>query len=363
MLIDLIYEAAVIPERWPAVLDHLAGETGAAFGSLLTERDGALNIVGTRNGDHIIQEYMSLSMPPPNTRWLRREIAVEKGGFITDHDLFTPAEMDADPFYAEFMRPRGYGWLAGTVLDLPTGDVIALSVERRLEVGPFQHNEVDYLNSIRPHLARAAFLSARLALEKAATTANLFQAVGLPAAVLKAGGRLYSANDLFQALIPSAFLDRRDRLQLVGAAADQLFKTAFQQVLTGPFERIIASIPVPVSAGSHPPLVVHLIPIRREARDIFQEAVALVVVNPVEEGTTPSPDIIQALFDLSPAESRAVRAFAAHKTYEGAARTLNLSKETIRSQIKAVYSKTGLSGQAELLALVNRIGALPGSPE
>ncbi|WP_245576801.1 helix-turn-helix transcriptional regulator [Kaistia adipata] len=43
----------------------------------------------------------------------------------------------------------------------------------------------------------------------------------------------------------------------------------------------------------------------------------------------------------------------------GVATRLGLSPETVRAQIKAVFAKTGLSRQADLLALFARAPSLP----
>jgi hypothetical protein len=53
------------------------------------------------------------------------------------------------------------------VVQVPSDDVLAFSVERRLTYGPVENKVLDELNALRPHLARAALVSARLRLERA----------------------------------------------------------------------------------------------------------------------------------------------------------------------------------------------------
>ena len=46
-LVDRIYEAAVVPELWPAVFEDMACLTESAFGSMYAMRAGTVRWVGT----------------------------------------------------------------------------------------------------------------------------------------------------------------------------------------------------------------------------------------------------------------------------------------------------------------------------
>jgi hypothetical protein len=116
--------------------------------------------------------------------------------------------MERDPFYRDFLYPRGYGCFCGTIITPPTGDLLVFSVERRRSRGHFEPVYVELLNRLRPHLGRAALISARLAFERAQAMTQVLEAVGLPGAVLTDKGRLYAANPLFQALLPIIVQDR-----------------------------------------------------------------------------------------------------------------------------------------------------------
>jgi DNA-binding CsgD family transcriptional regulator len=51
-------------------------------------------------------------------------------------------------------------------------------------------------------------------------------------------------------------------------------------------------------------------------------------------------------------EAKVARAIAGLQTIEGIADSLRLSRETVRTQLKSVLAKTGLSRQADLAALL-----------
>jgi hypothetical protein len=67
---------------------------------------------------------------------------------------------------------------------------------RRTEHGPFERSIVQKLDELRPHLARSAFLPARLQLERARIASETLAALGLPALVFNEQGKILAANSL-----------------------------------------------------------------------------------------------------------------------------------------------------------------------
>ena len=69
-------------------------------------------------------------------------------------------------------------------------------------------------------------------------------------------------------------------------------------------------------------------------------------------GRVPTAEVLQGLFDLTPAEARVARAIAERRTVEAIAGMLGVSRETVRTQLKSVLAKTGMARQADLAALL-----------
>ena len=55
---------------------------------------------------------------------------------------------------------------------MPTGDHIVFSIERDHDRGPIERERVEALNELRSHLARSAFVAARLGLQRAKAPAR-----------------------------------------------------------------------------------------------------------------------------------------------------------------------------------------------
>ena len=182
---------------------------------------------------------------------------------------------------------------------------------------------------------------------------SALQLLGLPAAALNANGRVVAANALAENLEGRLQFGAFDRLRIAYPAADDLIADA---VSARPAFAASRSIPLPAGSGQ-PAMVLHLIPVRRAASDIFTAAAMLLVITTITAPKAPSPDLLAGLFDLTPAEARVARGLAGGLAVEDIAREHDLSAQTVRNQLRAVFAKTGTSRQSQLLSLF--AGAAP----
>jgi len=348
-LIDRIYEAGLLPSLWPTILGELGDAIGGNGGILFAVRDGYVNGV-TSVG---LIEEMKLFMQggwSERDQTLKRAYALNHAGFVNDAALYTEEELENDYVYRNFFRKHGLGFRAGTIIPMPIGDSVAIVMPRRHEHGPVPREVVGFLDGLRPHLARSTLTANRLGFEKAKAQAEALQALGIPGAVLRGGGRLYAVNALFEALMPSLFQDRTGRVAVADELADALLANALAALPAGD-RHAVTSIAV-AATEERIPMVLHLLPVRGAAHDIFTQSTALLVVTPVDRAAVPTAEVLQGLFDLTPAEARVARGIGMAQTVDALADATGVNRETVRSQVKAVLSKTGLSRQQELVSLL-----------
>ncbi|WP_407149373.1 helix-turn-helix transcriptional regulator [Bradyrhizobium sp. ORS 86] len=361
-LIELVYEAAVVPELWPQVLHQVGGIARARGVVLLTADPHDMRWIASPDMHDDTVAYVEGRWHERNGR-LPRLLAANHAGFLRDIDVFaSPEEVQQDLQIREFFRPRGLGWGAGTAIPVPSGDVLIYSVEREYDRGPIEQEAVKQLDALRPHLARAALLSARLGMERARAATESLAMLGLPAAVVRRGGRLMTANTLFDRLVPDVMQDRTDRLTLAPASADLLFAQALAALDHGVISVEVRSVPI-AAQDDRPPMIVHVVPIHGAAQDLFDRASAIVMVTPVVPSDVPTAEVLQGLFDLTPAEARVARGIAEGRTVETIATAFGISRETVRNQLKAVLAKTGQRRQVELAGLLAGTRTPQGSPE
>jgi DNA-binding CsgD family transcriptional regulator len=351
-LIDRIYECSFVPELWPDILDELAEMTAARGGLLFAVRDKVLNWTASPNLKEIFASYVK-------DGWFRRcgrQICLfsqSQPTFLVEHDFWTDDQLNANPIYRDFFRPHGLGWSAGTGLQMPTGDNIVFSVEREFNRGPIEKEMVDTLNELRPHLARSAFVSARLSLQRAKGANEALTAMGIPALLLDETGVVIAANHFIEELSEHVQWRARNRITLIDSRANELLWASLASLDTSS-ELSVRSFPLR-DGENRAAMVVHIVPIRRSAHDMFARCYALLVVTPVASPQAPPVELLRSLFDFTQSEARVASGLAVGKTLEEIASTGGVAISTVRSQLRQVLEKTGCARQAEVVAMLANV--------
>ena len=351
-LCDEIYECAFFPEHWPHVLDQLAKLADGVGGYLISASSSELRWTASTNLSGGMERIAASGLLRTGQRPIRMS-ASQHAGFLTEHDLFTDDELATDPIYRDFLLPAGLGWAASTAIRLPTDITLFFTVERLHSRGPVERNVVRQLDGFRPDLARSALISARLHLERARMATDMLELIRLPALAFDQTGKVLSANGMMENLASHVTWRSQDRISLVDRAANHQFHDAVSK-LDVENAAHVRSFAVR-GTGQGASLVAHIIPIRRSARDIFIRCAGVLVLTPVAAPQAPPLELVQSLFDLTPAEARVARHLAAGDTLGEIAATGHVSRNTIRTQVRRVLEKTGCSRQAEVIALLGGI--------
>jgi DNA-binding CsgD family transcriptional regulator len=101
--------------------------------------------------------------------------------------------------------------------------------------------------------------------------------------------------------------------------------------------------------------VAHIIPIRLSARDIFVRCAFVFAIMPLTRPQAPPVELVQSLFDLTPAEARVARGLASGKTTEDIASDSGVALSTVRTQMRSVLEKTGCARQVDVVSLLSGI--------
>lgn len=352
-LSDRIYEAAFVPELWPDVLQSLCDVSNSASGSFIVFEDRAapkfiatekirpvLETFDANNGWQNSSEVKLLfSMMPP-------------AAFIYDRDYFPPEAIEGNRARLDLTEPLGIGGQVGSFITMPTGEIVLFSMDRWQATDRPSGHELLQLNRMRPHLARAGLVAARLRLQRMQTAVSTLQLLGLPAAVLTSNGRVLVSNELLEMqtaiFSPTAF----EGMAIADKNANALFQAA---VRSGPNGPPVRSVAVQGDEG-RPACVLHVLPLYRFARDIFGSADVIVALTMVDAGgSPPSTSILATLFDLSPAEARLATSLAAGASLQAAATVSKVTAKTARTYLERIFAKTGTHRQSELISLLKNI--------
>jgi DNA-binding CsgD family transcriptional regulator len=338
-----------VPDFWPEVLDELGRIADAPGASLFMLKNNAQYCITSPEPRQRAQQMIKEG-------WLGRGQIISRlfaqrhSGFLIDIDFFTPEELEQEPIYRDVWRPQGVGWGMATAIPIPTGENVMFVLSRRTEHGPFDRASAQRLDELRPHLARSVLISARLQLERAHAASKALSAMGIPALVLDESGKVLAANTLIEGM--SGWVQWRafDRVCLNDNIADHWLHDVIASINseTGSGVR---SFPVR-DAQANAIMVAHVIPIRLSARDVFLRCASVLAMTPVKPPQAPPVELVQSLFDLTPAEARVARGLAAGKTVENIASEADVSLNTVRTHVRGLLEKTGCNRQAEVIALL-----------
>lgn len=348
-LIDRIYEAAFVPEKWPDVLHAVAAGAGSASGAVLS-------ISGSDpprwRATELVQDALEQYVTTGQWRTCERPIkllSMNYAGFLREDEFLTEEQIERDPARKARTAVR-LGAQVGTLVAMPSGEIVGFTFERWIEHGRHEQDNVVFLDGMRPHLARAGLLSARLGLERAKTAVKTLEAIGLPAAVLTGTGRMLTANALLEKSSEYFSFAAHGQLLVDDAAANRLFRERSTEIAGS--HGVVQSIPI-AATENRPGAILHVLPVRGDAQDIFSGAAVMLILTKVGISmNAPDMPLLRALFDLSPGEAKLAAALASGRTLKQAAEDAQIRFSTARSYMESVFRKTGVRQQSQLVALL-----------
>jgi len=357
-LIRLAYECSVDPRQWSHFLAGFAKTQNApAAGLLVTD---ARNQHGSASASHELDPYWQKRYAEYYAGlnvWVRRSRHLWKPGKVLPGEgVIGDAEMERTEFYNDFLRPQGQFYSLTGVLTLEESVSSFIVAVRAKTGGPSREAEMASLREIIPHLQTALRLHHRIAgletrLEDAdAALDHLSRAL----IVTDACGRILHMNRRAEALLKSN--------SGLSAGADGLRAGPSHQ--TARLREFIARTASTVAGnGRHPggviqiqrigepPLKLQIAPLScSSGRAGRRPSVAIFIAEP-EQAAEPDPEMLGALLDLTPTEARLTVALVSGKTIQDFAAEAHVSLNTARTLLKRVFSKTGVSRQADLVRL------------
>jgi len=348
-------------EEWPSVLHDLGRTVGAAGAVMLANSNDRWS--GSWSGHVTSPEFEEAfsaflqSDVPQRTQTTPRLLALDRAGFVHEAELFSAAEWESEPLKADWSTEWGFDHAAATAIHSPSGELLVFHLERRAGLPQFIQSDLDLLDAYRPHLARAGLLATRWRLERLQIVADALAQIGLPAAVVAPNARVLAANELIQAMTQHIIWLPKNAIALADPAANALLRRAIQEI-TRPAAASPRTFPTRAMAGVES-AIVHMIPTPRRARDVFDGALGVLVITPLTSPDTPDVNLIRGLFDLTHSEAKVARGITQGLTISEIATRDGIHPETVRSQVKAVFAKTGTRRQAEVAALLAGVPRIP----
>ena len=351
--LESLYEAAAVPELWPSALDGLgraAGGCGAVAayeapdaGSWLASSPGLVACVGA---------YMAENWHARNPRVSRGLKAHASGHpIVWDELIFDPGELDREPIQKQFFARYGLRCFFG--FQMVPGHIL-LSVERGGH--PMTTPELDVLRAYLPQFQRIGRLALARGFSMERGLLAALDAVEAAALLIDHKGHALHVTDRAERILPEIATLKKGQLQPLDAGASSAFNLMIRQAISSQ----AATDPnftglVSLRRETGRAVLAQALPLRGAAHDLFHRAKAIVLFSDLDNKPALNIDGLQRAFGLTPSEAHVASAVGQGDTIEEIALRRQLSQNTIRTHLKAIFAKTGTRRQGELVAVLGNL--------
>src|SRR6185437_1262799 len=269
-------------------------------------------------------------------------------------------ELRRTEFYNDLLRPFDIRLFCGIATQKEASRFEEISLYHRWKDDFPPRETLDLLELILPHLRAALRVRRKLvALEgERSDFARALDALRFGLVLLDEHGACIHANQFAE----EAF-KRGDGLfvanRRVGARV-----TRESHKLTRIIEEVIRTVKgkgtspgsaMLVSRRGSSPLQVFIAPFPSEDTSFARRVFAALFISDPNTGHGDLREILRTLYGLTPAESRLAELIMSGLSLREAADLNEVSDETVRSQSKAIYAKTGVRRQADLIRIMSNI--------
>ena len=348
--VGMIYDASTDASRWPSVLEELCELTGAPTAAMKQVSLEHGNMVMFQEGRGMDPElYARLPTMMEENLWFQRSHRVPPGRSVVSEQLASPAEIKRTRIYDEILQPSDILHMCGVLVPAKGEMLGTVAVYRPGRAGPFGADTGRILDCLAPHLLRAGEIS------RATVGIDLYcggleamaDAVAFGLLLLDGHGRILFANERARVLLSRGSLRlaadgrlRGPRGAPVSAMRDFLARVrigregaGLRLACEGNGELRLIGVPLPER--------------RRESMLPASSACTALFVFSGEARRAPAA-ALRELWGLTGAETELALRLVAGATLGEIGEQRKLTRNTLKTQLQALFRKSGTSSQAAL---------------
>ncbi|XHR99757.1 helix-turn-helix transcriptional regulator [Sphingomonas sp. DBB INV C78] len=355
-LLEALYGGLLDATPWEAFLRALAAYLDSSYATIILTVPGASSpgMTLTPGADPQVQEDYSASFFTSDPF-----IGLPEGEVMRFADFVDRTARKNADFHRDFLEGAGGDQILGVDLRAQSGFEARIRVTRDQSRPDFERTERDTLQRLVPHIRNAVRLYERLA--TIGTEQGVFQGaieqMAVATIILDHGGRVLRTNARADHLLARADgLSRSGDRFVLGGRDDQKALEAMLRTLDVESDpRAVAPLRLRIERPSgERDFAIVAQPVAGPAfmRGATAAALALFVTEPGAR-TGPSPEAIRDLFQLTPAEAQLAATLANGASLIDAADRLGVTHNTVRGHLRAIFAKTGVRRQSQLVHLLN----------
>lgn len=350
VLIDLIYAAMLGEASWQMFLDQLSASSPGGCSVLFSydeiREEGFVGLYAGCEDDVVdsFESYYSALNP------LAPHCAVRKPGIgLISHEIYPQEKLIRTEYYNDFMLKIGLKSAAGCTIAKDVDRTFVISTVTVDDEPEIISPIADQFTRIAPHLKRAADFYRKGPKLQAMTElgGSLFDAVHIGMMVIGEGRRVKAISDTMQRAIRETSpiqVSPVGRISLPDENANVVLNQMLQRAYLGP-----KSVSFPCRGGQ-----LTLVHVRKDRLSFYFEGPTVILLYERSQQPGDGFDLegFSAVHGLTFAERRALDGLLSGMNAGEIAESAGLSRETIRSQMKGLYLKTGVHSEAELLRVI-----------
>lgn len=357
-----VYEAAINPDAWDVFLEHLASRLGASSASLrvIEEEEPSLLASVDHNLDREFREAYRRNHVASDV-YLEALRDCPQGYVGTGEELLSGRDIRDTAFFRRYLQPRGSWFMCGGVVVREDSRVITISVERPRSAGPFSGADTDLLWSLIPHIRRAARIGQMLtSREQQATIAGKALeslSVGIlllddshavchanrrAERMLARGSGIKQVKGRLTAANPVDAVHLRDLLSAMGFYGRRKQCPDPDAILLSPVQGEPQWLLVASPVSSLQPQVLTSSP----------GVTSAVFVSSLADAGFLNREVLMTLYALTETEAWLACELARGEDLNGLSDSRGISRETLRTHLKRVLSKTNTRKQVDLVRLL-----------
>ncbi len=359
-LISQIYDAALEPEKWENALERIS--------LLLKAEQAYIRIIDTRTNDiqraychnkdsNWVNSYKDhyVHLDP----WLNTILKTKNTFIACTHHYLSNREYEKMEFYRDFVEPQGTHYGLGGKIHIGENITNYLALNRQKKRQGFEDQHLKTLQLLIPHLQKAILLNNKthhMELKQNLLSDALNQ-INSPILLVNKNSKILFINSLAEKIIeqqPGIDIKNSHITFLSLAINTKLKKLIYQATDKNGFTQQ-GGILNYTHPDSQSRLSIQVNPVNPEITNIDTQSKdnALLVLSNHNQQQSSSAGLLTSLYNLTPAEARLAIELCQGLTLNEIAKKFSLSKNTLRTQLRSCFHKTGVSRQADLILLIN----------
>ncbi|MGO4331956.1 helix-turn-helix transcriptional regulator [Cupriavidus sp. 2TAF22] len=351
-----LYEGILDAQAWQRSLHTLSSMAGSAHASMIV-RDTDRDLMTVNEMVRPVQELFAayeneFHEIDPGKLFAHK---LSPGQWYIDARDFGEGSMRRSPFYRDFFHRFDLCSYAACLVERQPHYEVYFALQRSFSQGVFTEADTRALDWALPHIRSAMALRDRtIGLSvQAQLSAQVLEQMSFGVIAFSPERRVLLSNGIGERWVR--------RLDPAGKTSDWQLSRALADMVAAACEPG-SLLPAQAAQARHADgntaqVVVLPLPPSHLFALPWQKPAALVVIHEEAPSAQHLPLLLRDIYALTPAEIRLASLLATGMGLPEASERLRVRHETARSQLKAIFLKTGTSTQARLARLLTQLGA------